>query len=1171
MLAPNPAHRPPAAVRPAPSGSGAPCPYRGLAVFEARHAEAFHGRERLTAALLARLAERAGDPRPLLVGGASGSGKSSLLRAGLLPALDRGALGGARGVLFTPTADPLGALAAALPPPGGERVVLVVDQFEEVFTQCEDEAGRAAFIRALHAAASDGSALVVAAVRADFYGRCAEYPELRAALEGGQVVVGPMTPAELRAAIERPAASAGLELEPGLAEVLLNDYGGSEAGRLPLLSHALLATWRERSGDTLTVAGYLRTGGIAGALAATADRVLAGLDEPGRTAARELFLHLVRVGEGAQDTRLRLDRGRLAAELPDPAAAEKALAAFAADDARLITMDERSVEITHEALLTAWPTLRGWLDEGRAGLLAAQHLAEAARAWEREARDPGGLYRGTRLALAREWAERGERRLGPLAREFLEASVEREAAEAHAARRRARRGLVATAVIAALAVLVPSMAALALYSRSEAERQRRVAEARDLAIGADLVEEVQPELALRLGMAAVSLSGSADDRARLASRVMAYAPVSTLAGHGDEVRAVAVAPGGRAAATGGQDGTLLLWDLADPYRVPAPARVAVPMRVVRSLAYAPGGDLLLAGGDRRTAVLFRLVPGGPPVEVARMTGESTFVNAVAFAPDGRTALLGGLPPSLWDLSDPARPRRLPWRAEAAFAAAYGPGGLLVTGGQDSSVTVWDARDPRDPRELATMRGQPEGRRTTGLALSGDGRVLVAGDQGNSASVWDLAEPAAPRRAALLAGHSGEVAAVAFAGRDPVALTAGDDRRAYLWDLGDPYHPQQIEALTGHDGPIAAAASDPSGRYVVTASADRSAVVWRASGVPRLATLRGEPGHVLHAAFAPDGRRALTAGTGGGAALWDVADPRRPARLATVGEEVAQAVFAGSSGRVLTASGDGAALWDVAGPASPRELAALPDPEGGVLGVAAAPDGRTALTFGENGRVLLWTLAPGAAPRATALTGHPGVVLAAAFSPDGRRALTAGAEGAVLLWDLPQGAPPRLAARLAGHRSDVPAVAFAPDGARALTGGADGRAILWDLTARPPARIAVLGHTAQVDAVGFGPGGITAITIGFDDAGSVWNLTDPSRPRELATVRGMAATAAYAPGGRALLTGGRSGAAVLWDAGLTEDVARDPMRAACRLARRGLDAAEWRQYVTAEPVAEPCAR
>jgi hypothetical protein len=412
-------------------------PFKGLLYFDEADADLFFGREALTARLIERLAAgiEAGE-RFLSVVGASGSGKSSVVRAGLIPAL-RWRSHSADWLIhvLTPTARPLEALAAnltqevesvtaaatladdlardprslqlfvkrTLPVRGDARVLLVVDQFEELFTLCRSHTERSAFVNNLLAAAFEpgGPTIVVIALRADFYAHCADLADLRRAPARHQEYIGPMTPEELCQAIEEPARRGHWEFEPGLTDLLLHDVG-DEPGALPLLSHALLATWQRRRGRALTLSGYLASGGVRGAIAETAEAVFKDqLDQEQRAIARQIFLRLTELGEGTQDTRR---RAALIELVPNPQlrpSVESVLKTLA--DARLITTSEDVAEVAHEALIREWPTLREWLADDREGLRLHRHLTEAAQEWERLDRDRDLLYRGVRLAQAAEW------------------------------------------------------------------------------------------------------------------------------------------------------------------------------------------------------------------------------------------------------------------------------------------------------------------------------------------------------------------------------------------------------------------------------------------------------------------------------------------------------------------------------------------------------------------------------------------------------------------------------------------------------------------------------------------------------------------------------------------------------------------------------------------------
>jgi hypothetical protein len=475
-----------------------PCPYKGLAPFKAEDAEFFFGRDELVAELTARLA----GTRFLAVVGPSGSGKSSLVRAGLLPAVWDGALPGSEQwttLVITPGAHPLNELAVRLSvpcndrpaallrdleadhrsaalairraladQPGDVKLLLVVDQFEEVLALCRDENERRLFIDALLYAVSaeDGRTIVVPTIRADFYGPCAAYPQLAARMGDG-LLVGPMSEEELRAAIERPAAVVGLRLEPGLAEMILDDVTG-EPGALPLLSHALLETFERRRGAEMTLSGYAASGGVAGAIAQTADAVFGQFAPEEQAIARNVFLRLTELGEeGSQDTRRRAAPGELVRTAEEAPAVQAVLKRLA--DGRLITTAEDTVEVAHEALIREWPTLRRWLDEDREGLRIHRHLTEAAQEWQRLEREPGELYRGARLATASEWAAGHADQLNPLERDFIEASraaAEQAEQEKEAARQRE---------LAQARALAEEQERLAEAERRRAEEQTRAA------------------------------------------------------------------------------------------------------------------------------------------------------------------------------------------------------------------------------------------------------------------------------------------------------------------------------------------------------------------------------------------------------------------------------------------------------------------------------------------------------------------------------------------------------------------------------------------------------------------------------------------------------------------------------------------------------------------------
>ncbi|MFI1104479.1 helix-turn-helix domain-containing protein [Streptomyces melanogenes] len=1183
------------------------CPYRGLAAFQPEDAGWFFGRGRMTADLVNRVSDSASGPLPLAVFGASGAGKSSLLRAGLVPAIARGALatpGSADWpvLVMTPTARPVNALAETvaelLEIPvetlrkgidagessavlrtalAGRRIVLVVDQFEEVFAVCEDEAERRAFITAVCDAARPGpdalaAAVVVLGVRADFYSRCLDHPGLLRAAQDNQFAVDAMSRDELVEAITEPARAAQLALEPGLTELLLRDLGvapGSghttyEPGALPLLSHALLATWQQRADSRLTVAAYQLTGGIHGAVATTAERVYTRLDPTARQAARQLLLRLIRVGEDGTDARRRVARDRLVDQCGGRAPAiVEALAA-----ARLLSLHDTTVEITHEALLRAWPRLRDWLTEDRQGLRALDQLAEAADAWEALQHDPGTLFRGTRLALAGQWAAVHRDALSAREERFLQASSAAEAAERRATRRRTRRLRQLVGLLTVLLVIASISVGYARDAEHQAKKQRNIAVARGAAGEAAAMRESNPALSLQLSLAAYRLAPTAETRdTLLGSFALPYA--GRLTGHTGEVVALAIAPDGRTAITGSADHTARVWDISDDRR-PRQLALLGQAHEVKAVAFAPGGQLL-ATADGYTARLWDTSDVRRPRELAELTGHDDTVKALAFSPDHRTLATASSDHTirLWNVTEPRHPQlvsTLTGHTSQLGTVAFSPDGHILISAADATPRVWDVSDPRHPHPIGFLSGHTGG--VNKAVFSPDGHIVATAAWDHTVRLWDLSRPRSPRALATLTDHTAIVWAVAFSPDGRTLVSTGDGAR--LWDVSDPIRPVRMTTVPGYY----AAAFTPDGHTLATTDVDHTA---------RLVDLRELPlvGHgnvVVGVALSPDGHTLATASWDHTVRLWDVTDPRVRRPLATLAGHTnfVRSVAFSPDGRTLASGSDDNTirLWDVSDPRTPRKVRTLEPHSSEVAAVAFSPDGRW-LAAGAYQQAKVWDVGIRHRPVEVAtLDGFPHMIWTVAFSPDSRTLGVGGGQGVTArFWDIGDPRHPRELAFPFGTTDTVAPGAFSPDHKILATVSNnldnDNLVRLVDIgrPSRPRQLATITGHTGKVRAVAFSPDGHTLATAANDKTIRVWNIADPRHPELRATLTGhtdSVTSVVFLPDGHTLATGSDDHTARLWNTSVDQIAAR-----VCDTVHPAITRTEWKRYFPQTAYRPPC--
>ena len=1185
------------------------CPYPGLAPFAAEQAEWFFGRDRLTADLVNRLDACLSEGVPVMMVAASGAGKSSLLRAGLLPKVAAGALtpAGSRHwprVVFTPGAHPMRAAATALlralpagsiasgpsnPQAGdldyllaravaearpGGRAVFVVDQFEELFRLCEREEERGAFISWLwRAARGEGPAgprvLAACAVRADSYPDCMRYPQIRQALQGNQVIVGAMSAEELREAIICPAEAAGLDIEPGLTELLLADLrvgtsadgsGGlaadDGAGRLPLLAHALQVTWRARHGSTLTVDGYQAAGSIKYAVAATAERVFAPLDTAARDEARRLFLRLVKIGATTgEDVRRPVPRPALVNDSPSARAVIDAYT-----DARLLTQTREAVQITHETLLRAWPRLAGWLADDRAGQLTRQRTEDDAAEWH-QAGDPSLLYRGARLETTAAWAGSHRPELSAVAWNFITASQRL----ARRGRRVQRAGIT---VLAVLLLIVSVTSAVAVIQRSTAVSQSRLARsdeekaqsetrtAQSEAMAAEAVSllPLDAPLGMLVGLQAYERAPTLQATSSVIEA--AQEPLEGLLTTGSPVSSMAISPDGRTLAA--DEGTgISLWDVTTGRKTAAVGHGGT----TESMTFSPDGHILAVSDYGGGISLYDASTGRKTTTALDQKGLQV-TGTVAFSPDGRTLAAGSVGGGivLWNVATGRVTATLnhgnPFLDffDDFGSVAFSPDGrTLATDSSLDGITLWNVATGQETASLSggdlfglTLPSGPSVSPDLSgffdeVAFSSDGRTLATLDD-RGIRLWDVTT----RRQSATLDKNNAVSSMAFS-PDGRTLAAVDHSGIGLWDATTGRETATLDL--GATAESVAFRTD--GGTLAVGGTDGDISLWDVAGIQRASVIAGSPVRAL--AFSPDGR-TLAVGDDGGIGLWDVTTGRETATFNQIAD--VSGVEFSPDGRTLAAvDGSDVSLWVVA--TGQRTVILDNNNDNTISGVAFSPDGRT-LATADDGSIGLWDVTTG---RETATFGENNAVSSVAFSPDGRT--LAAADGRdVSLWDVAA----RQRTATLDKNNAAASVAFSPDGRTLAVGGAGG-AGLWNLvTGR---EIAALDDSSQVDNVVYSPGSPVLTTgdslrnVDFWDAGNGHLIAD------LPEADGGVNSLAFAPSGKVLAIGGENGSIVLLRQNLADLSLQFFTHLVCGKVRNNLTRAEWAEYAPGQAYQKTC--
>ncbi len=1150
-------------------------PFLGLFAFRPEDREFFFGRDALVQKLVARI-----KAHPFLaVLGASGSGKSSLVMAGLVPALE------AQMSYLTPSSAPLSQLLTAKES-ASVKTVFVIDQFEELFTHPHDAAERADFIHALLELTKTNR--VVITMRADFWGEVAIYADLKQAMQEHQELIAPMNVDELHSAMEQQAAVVGLRFDPTLSESILAEVKG-EPGAMPLLQHALWELWNRRHGLWIKAEEYQAFGGVKQAIASTAEEVYASCSDFERARVRDIFLRLTRLDESGEgrDTRRRVLIEELIPVNSDSSVTIKLLNKLA--DARLIVKTEKDVEVAHEALIRHWSRLTEWLNEDRDNLRLREGVSESTREWENSKRDDSLLnHRGGRLELALAMSKLPRYQLNPFEQAYLDACTKLRIKEQRERERRLRFTVIASIAAAIIFLILGSFglvksneatsqaataqaastlafdnaatsqanANAAATAQAKAEEQAKISFARQLASQAQLLMDRKSQVAVPLAIQSMRLFPISETTQILQGNPFGR-PIAHMT-HDDIVSVVVFNPDGKYVVSGSADGTARVWESGTGNEI---ARMTHDGGV-SAVAFSPDGKYVVSGSYDKTARVWSTETGQ---EVARMTNDD-YVSAVAFSPDGKYVVSSGCDKKdagdscvqgsarVWSVETGQEVARMTHDGRVNIVAFSPDGKYVVSGGWDKTARVWSAETGQEVARMTHDGG------VSAVAFSPDGKYVVSSgcDKLNvffecalgSARVWSAETGQEVARMT----HDGGVSAVAFSSDGKYVVSGSWDKTARVWSAETG---QEVARMT-HDGWVNTVAFSPDGKYVVSGSWDNTARVWLAETGQEVARMTHDD-RVTAVAFSSDGKYVVSGSDDKTAQVWSVETGQEVARMThnwnvtavafspdgkyvvsgsddktarvwsvETGQEVARMTYDGNASvafspdgkYVVSATGNTALVWSAK---TGQEVARMT--HDGNASVAFSPDGKYVVSVAGS-TALVWSAETG---QEVARMTHGDFVSAVVFSPDGKYVVSGSWDKTARVWSLETG---QEVARMT-HNMTVTAVAFSPDGKYVVSGSNDGTVRVW--LAKTGQESALMWHDSNVSSVAFSPDGKYVVSGSYDKTARVWEVETGQEVTRMIHDSNVFVVA-FSPDGKYVISAAGN-TALVWSAKTGQEVAR----------------------------------